>query len=96
MASTSSLPFGAPLSVTKASASPIVAGESTGTVWPLTARELTIGRGDELKVTMSGGVATIFAPDDTIDALLKRADDALYRAKSAGRNQIEVDLAGFA
>ncbi len=56
----------------------------------------TIGRGDELKVTMSGGVATIFAPDDTIDALLKRADDALYRAKSAGRNQIEVDLAGFA
>ena len=55
-----------------------------------------IGRGDELKVTMSGGVSTIAAPEDTIDALLKRADDALYRAKSAGRNLIEVESAGFA
>jgi two-component system cell cycle response regulator len=51
-----------------------------------------IGRGDELKVTMSGGVSTIVAPEDTIDGLLKRADDALYRAKSAGRNAIEVEL----
>ena len=55
-----------------------------------------IGRGDELKVTMSGGVTTIIPPEDSIEALLKRADDALYRAKSAGRNQIEVDMPGFA
>ena len=55
-----------------------------------------IGRGDELKVTMSGGVSTIIPPEDSIEALLKRADDALYRAKSAGRNQIEVEIPGFA
>jgi len=55
-----------------------------------------IGRGDELKVTMSGGVSTIIPPDDSIEALLKRADDALYRAKSAGRNLIEDEIPGFA
>ena len=54
-----------------------------------------IGRGDELKVTMSGGVSTVIAPEDSIDGLLKRADDALYRAKSAGRNLIEVELLGL-
>ena len=50
-----------------------------------------INRGDELKVTMSGGVSTIVPPGDTIDALMKRADDALYRAKSEGRNRIDVE-----
>ncbi len=53
-----------------------------------------ISRGDELKVTMSGGVATVIPPEDTMDALLKRADDALYRAKSAGRNKVELESAG--
>lgn len=51
----------------------------------------SVSRGDELKVTMSGGVSTILAPDDTMDGLLKRADDALYRAKSAGRNKVELE-----
>ena len=55
-----------------------------------------VGRGDELKVTMSGGVSTILPPDDSIEGLLKRSDDALYRAKSAGRNQIQTEFASFA
>ncbi|HEV7692994.1 MAG TPA: diguanylate cyclase, partial [Hyphomonadaceae bacterium] len=51
----------------------------------------TIGRGDALRITMSRGVATVYPPDDTLDSMLKRADEALYRAKSRGRNQIDVE-----
>jgi PleD family two-component response regulator len=36
-------------------------------------------------------VATVYPPDDTLDSMLKRADEALYRAKSRGRNQIDVE-----
>ena len=43
---------------------------------------------DSLDITMSGGVSTTFPPDDDPDQLIKRADEALYRAKEAGRNQI--------
>lgn len=50
-----------------------------------------IGRGDQLSVTMSGGVATVMPPEDTLDALLKRADEALYRAKANGRNIVESE-----
>lgn len=41
------------------------------------------------EVTLSMGVASALPGDgDTPDALLRRADDALYRAKEAGRNRI--------
>ena len=39
--------------------------------------------------TLSAGVARADA-DSTVDSLLKSADDALYRAKSSGRNRVEV------
>ncbi len=42
---------------------------------------------DGMAVTISAGVATITA-DETADALLARADEALYVAKEAGRNQV--------
>lgn len=38
-----------------------------------------------LSITISLGVAEMI-PDDTFDSLIKRADDAMYRAKQAGRN----------
>jgi two-component system, cell cycle response regulator len=48
-----------------------------------------VGRGDMLRVTMSGGVAATRAAGESVDYLLRRADDALYRAKGAGRDRIE-------
>jgi two-component system cell cycle response regulator len=54
----------------------------------------TIGHGEQLNVTMSGGVATTFPPDDDLDAMLKRADEALYRAKRNGRNAVDVARLG--
>jgi diguanylate cyclase (GGDEF)-like protein len=46
--------------------------------------------GVPIPVTLSGGVAAMNADTPDIAALLKRADQALYRAKDAGRNRIEV------
>jgi diguanylate cyclase (GGDEF)-like protein len=40
------------------------------------------------RYTVSIGVASAEVEDVTIDTVLKRADEALYRAKSAGRNQV--------
>ncbi|MEE9314351.1 MAG: PleD family two-component system response regulator [Rhizobiaceae bacterium] len=46
------------------------------------------GGAKQIGVTVSAGVASIMGPDDTIEAMLKRADDALYQAKRNGRNQV--------
>lgn len=42
----------------------------------------------EIKITASIGLTMLSGTDRTIDSLLKRADNALYEAKKAGRNQI--------
>jgi two-component system cell cycle response regulator len=41
-----------------------------------------------LLVTVSLGVALIESPSDSIDDIIKRADEALYRAKREGRNRV--------
>jgi diguanylate cyclase (GGDEF)-like protein len=43
---------------------------------------------EHICVTVSTGLATAIDPDEPLHALLKRADDALYRAKTEGRNRV--------
>lgn len=45
-----------------------------------------------MRCTVSLGVAEL-GPEDNLDALLKRADDALYAAKEQGRNQVQIACA---
>ena len=45
--------------------------------------------GVPIRCTVSAGVATMHADLGDLDALMKRADQALYAAKAAGRNRIE-------
>jgi len=42
-------------------------------------------------MTFSAGITGLSGEDDTIDALLRRADRALYTAKAAGRDRVVVD-----
>ncbi|KOY01851.1 GGDEF domain-containing protein [Pseudomonas nunensis] len=46
-------------------------------------------KGERVTVTISMGLAA-FKPGEHSDMVLKRADQALYRAKNAGRNRVEL------
>lgn len=46
-------------------------------------------RGQRIAATVSVGIAS-GSPTTPIDALITRADDALYRAKQNGRNRVEI------
>ncbi len=88
-----------------------IGGEEFGIAMPFTRLEMGLERIDKLRqsisqlsvrsgghfvrVTISGGVADWRAKETKLDAPLARADDALYQAKSAGRNQIKIATAEF-
>jgi diguanylate cyclase (GGDEF)-like protein len=44
----------------------------------------------QIRITISAGVAITMADEEDADALLARADEALYRAKQTGRNRVIV------
>ena len=50
---------------------------------------LQLSDGRTLSLTVSGGIAQ-WQPGMAVDALIRDADEALYRAKTAGRNQIAL------
>ena len=53
-----------------------------------------ISRGAKaIKVTASVGIATLESPNDTVESMFKRADEALYTAKRGGRNRVAAEAA---
>jgi two-component system cell cycle response regulator len=48
---------------------------------------------NSVEVTISIGLAALAPPSDTAADLLRRADQALYRAKRDGRNRVVADAA---
>ena len=48
--------------------------------------------GTEIKVTISLGIAMRSEKVAFLEDVIKRADEALYRAKANGRNRVEVYL----
>ena len=49
--------------------------------------------GESIPVTVSVGVAEFQGESDSADALMRRADQALYKAKRDGRNRVVADAA---
>lgn len=47
----------------------------------------------QLRVTISVGAA-LASPEDTMESIVKRADELMYRSKRAGRNCVTMDDAG--
>jgi diguanylate cyclase (GGDEF)-like protein len=79
--------FAVLLPQTKADAAAAVAARMRAT---LADTRIPVAQGAEVRLTASFGIAES-TPDQTTDELLRRADDALYAAKRAGKNRFVVD-----
>jgi diguanylate cyclase len=55
----------------------------------IAASPIATGSGS-IAVTLSLGVAEVFTKDNAAEVVVMRADAALYRAKAAGRNRVEM------
>ena len=47
--------------------------------------------GQMISVTISSGIASVSSDGDTFDAIMSRADQAMYKSKQTGRNRVTVD-----
>jgi len=65
-------------------------GEATGFAVKLRRAIETAGFGDPGPVTASFGVAC-YRPGEPLEAVVRRADDALFLAKKRGRNRVETE-----
>jgi diguanylate cyclase (GGDEF)-like protein/putative nucleotidyltransferase with HDIG domain len=54
--------------------------------------DLVDDQGRPVRATLSAGIAAFSEHGDTVDGLLKAADDAVYDAKTGGRNRVRVAL----
>jgi two-component system cell cycle response regulator len=60
----------------------------------IAAEPFSINQGERsIPVTLSIGLAALRGADDGAASLLKRADQALYRAKREGRNRVVPEAA---
>lgn len=55
-------------------------------------KKFSLDKGQKLSVTISLGL-TQFKENDSEDSVFQRADQALYKAKTNGRNRVEISLA---
>jgi diguanylate cyclase (GGDEF) domain len=46
-----------------------------------------------IKITATLGITQLLPDDKEIDIITRRADDALYKGKEAGRNRVEINMA---
>jgi diguanylate cyclase (GGDEF)-like protein len=66
------------------------AGQVAGRLHSLIVQEPILTRAGKLSITVSLGVASTAQGARDLDALIKHADIALYRAKEAGRNRVHA------
>jgi diguanylate cyclase (GGDEF)-like protein/PAS domain S-box-containing protein len=75
-------------------AAPVAAREFSERLRRKIAELAVVHEGHNIQVTVSIGVAALRATDDDADAALMRADRALYGAKEAGRDRVEIITTG--